>query len=370
VTGAPEARLARVRCVVAAGRRAADPADPIGREARAALLESSGLSREGVELALTKHLETCPLPEHLAALIAAAGVAPRCHVVLAANVCTAALRALAVAVATAPLVCVRPSRRDPALAPILARVLAGDPSFAAAGGAVACVAAVDAAPGDELHIQGSDAAIRTISASAAPGVIVRGHGPGLGVAVVGSADALDAAARAVAGDVIPFDQRGCLSPRVVLVEGDAARAEVFADALHRALADLSAAVPRGPLDDAVRAEIALYRASLQAVGALWEGPSHFVGLDPTPRALAFPPAARVVHVVPACGSTAPALIAPWARYLTAIGDNADGALCRGGAAIVSDLGSALRSFAPRARRARLGEMQRPPLDGPVDLRLR
>lgn len=368
MSGSPEARLARVRCVVAAGRRAADPADPIGREARALLVESSGLSREGVELALTVHLETQPRPEHLDALIAAVGAAaprhpPRCHVVLAANVCIAALRAMAVAVAAAPVVCVRPSRRDPALAPILSRVLAGDPSFAAAGGAVACVDAIDPAPGDELHVYGSDAAVRAITDSVAPGVIVRDHGAGLGVAVVGAADALEAAARAVAADVIPFDQRGCLSPRAVLVEGDAGRAEAFAGALHAALADLSDSVPRGPIDPAMRAEIALYRTSLQAVGAVWEGPSHLVGLDPAPRALVLPPAARVVHVAPASAGAAPALIAPWAAYLTSIGAN-------GSLGPTSCLVGALWTIAPRARRARLGEMQRPPLDGPVDLRLR
>jgi hypothetical protein len=146
---------------------------------------------------------------------------------------------------------------------------------------------------------------------------------------------------------------------VVLVEGDAVRAEAFAGALHRALADLSTSVPRGPLGDAVRAEVALYRASLQAVGAVWEGPSHLVGLDPTPHVLVLPPAARVVHVVPACADAAAALIAPWTGYLTSIGAGTEGAFA-----------GALRTLAPRARRARLGEMQRPPLDGPVDLRLR
>ncbi len=356
MTPAEGSRRARVERVVAAGRRVADPSDPLGREARAALLASSGLSAEGVALALGEHLETDPLPSHLAALIAAAGDAPRCHVVLAANVCTAALRALAVAVATAPSVSVRPSRRDPVLAQILIRALAEDPAFSAAEGAVAAVETLTASPGDELHVHGSDETVRAISASVAPGVIVRGHGTGLGVAVVAAGDALDHAARAVARDVVPFDQRGCLSPRAVLVEGDALRAEDFARALHAALGALSAAIPRGPLSAATLAEIALYRASIEAIGQVWEGPSHLVGLDPSPRALVLPPAARVVHVVP--GSAA-ALLGPWAGYLTSVGADAEGGLA-----------AAVRALAPRARRARLGEMQRPPLDGPVDLRLR
>jgi Acyl-CoA reductase (LuxC) len=359
VSGSREARLARVRCVVAAGRRVADPADPVGREARAALAGSSGLSPEGVELALTLHLETHPAPEHLDALLAAAGLAPRCHVVLAANVCTAALRALAVAAAVAPAIAVRPSRRDPGLAVILARTLSGDPAFVAAGGAVTCVDALAPTPGDEVHAYGSDATIREISASAAPGVVVRSHGTGLGVAVVGAGDPIEAAALAVARDVVPFDQRGCLSPRAVLVEGDAARAGRFAHALHEALSALSARVPRGPLDAEARAEIALYRASMQAAGDLWEGRDHAVGLDPLPRALLLPPPARVVHVVPAVAAAARALLVPWADHLTSIGNDDDGAVA-----------AAARSLAPRARRARLGEMQHPPLDGPVDLRRR
>jgi hypothetical protein len=375
-----EAQLARVERVVAAGRRAADPADALGREARAALLVSSGLSREGVELALVEHLETEPAPEHLASLIDAAGsqpgersprsdpgedggcrgarpptvTVPRCHVVLAANVATAALRALALAAATAPSIFVRPSRRDPALAKLLARALGDDPAFAAAGGSIACVEAVQPLPGDELHVYGSDETVRELSTSAAPGVVVRGHGTGLGVAIVGAGRALERAAAAVARDVIPFDQRGCLSPRAVLVEGEG-RTGAFARALHEALGVLGARVPRGPLDDATRAEVALYRATLQAVGDLWEGDHHLVGLDPSPRALVLPPPARVVHVVPAIAAAS--LLAPWADHLTCIGADDEGGAAR-----------AARSLAPRARLARLGEMQRPPLDGPVDLR--
>ncbi len=353
-----EARRARVERVVAAGRRAADPADAFGREVRAALLATSGLSPEGVELALTEHLETHPAPEHLDALLAAAGTAPRCHVVLAANVCTAALRALAVAVATAPIVFVRPSRRDPGLAAILARALGADPAFAVAGGVVACVDTMAPAPGAELHVHGSDATVRELTASAAPGVVVRGHSSGFGVAVIGPGDADDEAAAAVARDVVPFDQRGCLSPRLVLVEGDSARAAAFARALHVALADLSARVPRGPLDAASHAETALYRATVHALGDLWEGRDHLVGTDPSPRAIVVPPAARVVHVVPGAPPRSTSS-APLARYLTSIGGAGAG-----------PVDGALHALAPRARRATLGEMQRPPRDGPVDLRLR
>ena len=351
-----EARRGRVLRVVAAGRRLADMDDPLGREAREALVASSGLSREGVALALGEHLEVEPGPEHLVALLAR-DLAPRCHVVLAANVCTAALRAVAVAVATAGRVMIRPSRRDPVLAEILARVLASDAGFAAAGGVIECVAEIAPAPGDEVHLYGSDETMAALSAYQPAGVVVRAHGTGLGLAVVGRDVDVDAAAEAIARDVVPFDQRGCLSPRAALVEGSAERAGAFAQALDRALATLGARVPRGPLDAAARAELAQYRAALQAVGAHWQGLDHAVGLDVQPRALVLPPAARVVHVVPAEAASAPALIATWARYVTSVGSDDGG-----------DLTRATRALAPRARRAPLGAMQRPPLDGPVDLR--
>jgi hypothetical protein len=140
-----------------------------------------------------------------------------------------------------------------------------------------------------------------------------------------------------------------------LVEGDAARAVAFGQALHEEL--LASPIPRGELDAGARGELALYRASLESVGHFWEGPHHAVGVDPAPRALLLPPAARVVHIAPASAETAPGLIEPWARYLTAVGADDN-----------SEVVGAIRACAPNARLSRLGAMQRPPLDGPVDRR--
>ena len=99
--GTRDLRNQRVQRVVAAGRRIADREDILGRDARAALATSSSLSPQGIELALTEHLELTPSAADIQRLLTRTGRAPRCHVVLAANVCTAALRAIAVAVATA-----------------------------------------------------------------------------------------------------------------------------------------------------------------------------------------------------------------------------------------------------------------------------
>jgi hypothetical protein len=245
------------------------------------------------------------------------------------------------------------------LAGILVRALCEDEAFAAAGGSIALAPAVAPAPGDELHLYGSDEAIAAIKEGVGPGVVVRAHGTGLGVAVVGGDVDVVEAAEAVARDVVPFDQRGCLSPRAVLVEGDAARAAAFAEALHRALGALGRRVPRGPVDADTAAQAAIYRATLEAVGIFHGGPDHAVGLDPEPRALVLPPAARVVHVVPADAGAASVLLAPWADHVTSIGAGGAGPLV-----------AAVLAMAPRARRAPLGAMQRPPLDGPVDLRRR
>jgi hypothetical protein len=357
-----ERRRRRIERLIELGRRLADASDPLGLEARARLAVTSGLSPEGIELALTRHLETHPTEAEIEALlgpreVATEGAPSRCHIVIAANVCTSALRAIAVGLAAAPDVRVRPSSRDPALAEILVRELERDERFRSAGGSIALAPDVaQAAAGDELHVYGSDQTIEALRAAAAPGLVVRGHGTGFGLAVVGEESDVRDAARALAADVIPFDQRGCLSPRIALVEGAPDRAAALWEALHEALG--RAAIPRGPLAEDTLAEIAMYRTSMEAIGAFREGPWHAVGLDPSPRALLLPPAARVVHVAAADAAGVAALLEPLSPFIAAIGASSErGALAR-----------AASSKAPGARLSRLGAMQTPPLDGPVDLR--
>lgn len=348
---------ARITCLIRASRRIQDPADPLGREARDRLPEVTGLTGQSVELALREHFETNPTDADINALLASSSSAPVCHVSLSANVFLAPLRALALAVATSETVYVRPSRRDPVVTELLVRALSEDPEFAANAKSLELVEMVCPEPGHELHLYGSDENLAAIMSTLPEGVIVRAHGSGVGFAVVSAQDDLAEAADALARDIGAFDQRGCLSPRFLLVEGGAVRAESFAVIQHRALLRYSEKYPRGPLDAALQAEIAQYRATIEAIGIYWEGPSHGVGLDPQPRSLVLPPPARIVHIVAPTEADLETLLAPWIRYVTTVGTNAK-----------NGLSGKLKEWLSHARWTHLGDMQCPPLDGPVDQR--
>jgi len=354
-----EASVRRVRAVLRAGARIADAECALGAEARRRLVDLAVLSGRGVELALGEHLETTATDAELDALVTSVEDAPRVHVLLSANVCTAALRALALALAAAPDVYIRPSRRDPVLAELLIQVLRDDRAFCAEGATAQLVDSLNARAGDAVHLYGSDETLEAVRDSLPRGVSVSAHGTGYGVAVLGAeADVGDSAA-ALARDVIVFDQAGCLSPRVVLVEGDVDRVETVASELHRAMTQLGAAIPRGMLGGETEADIARYVHTIQTVGVAMVGSEHVIGVDFTPRALLLPPAARVVHVVRTQPSEASKLLSDQARFITVVGASDEASLVR-----------AVCAVAPHARRSPLGEMQRPPLDGPVDRRPR
>lgn len=346
---------ARVETLVRVARRLQDSTDEIGHEARLRLPEVTGLSIESIELALADHLETHPTSEQIDNLLKSTTSAPRCHVVMSANVFTAPLRALALALATSDRVYVRASRRDPVLTELLIRMLALDPQFADLGAAVHLTETLHSESGDEVHIYGSDESISSIVSELPEGVLVRAHGTGIGIAVVGENVDLARAAEALSRDVGIFDQRGCLSPRFVFVEGNESRAENFSIALDEAMTLYAQRTPRGFVDAGLQAEIAQYRATMEAIGNYWEGFSHAVGFDPAPRALVLPPAARIVHVVAVNDEKAPSLLEPWIRFVTAVGTDQE-----------NGLSEMLREWIPRARFSRLGFMQRPLLDGPVD----
>lgn len=293
------------------------------------LVRSTGLSPENVRLGLARHLETHATDTELAALERSVTRTTRVHVILSPSVFVAPLRAIALGLAAGARVTVKPSRREAFFSRALVEAF-DDPDVRLAPE----MSPEDVAEG-EIHVYGRAETLASVRARAR--VPVRAHGPGMGVAVV-TGD-LHAAARALADDVVPFDQRGCLSPRVAFVVGDApAFARLLFDALE------SHPVARGALEEAESSALARFCDTVTFGGTLHRGASSAVGvLD---RVL-IPPTGRHVLVVPIASPEA----VPELPHVIAVGTDAPSLPCP-----------------PFARLSRLGEMQRPPLDGPVDRR--
>lgn len=348
-------RVLRVRSILAASQRLGDAKDPLGREARRLLPAATGLSEAGVELGLSRHLETSAPDEDLERLVHRAGTAPRVHVVLSANVFVGIVRAVALAVASSPSVRIRASSREAVMAPLLLRALSetdGPPD-------VEKSERLDPVEGEVVHVYGRRDTIADVTIRSREGVRVVGHGPGFGVAMIDAhSPAFDLAAERLSWDVIAFDQRGCLSPRIALVAGSREEVEAFGERLSLELEAREREVPRGSLtDDELRAQ-SLYRATAKAVGHCHIGRASAVGVDTAPRGLPLPPPGRNVHVARAPSSDDfDRLLAPFRGAITCIGHDAE-----------TSCAQQLLLFAEGARSQSLGRMQCPPLDGPADLR--
>ncbi len=331
-----------VRRVVRAGIALADARD---EALVSSLVASTRLSREGVLHAFDVALERDVTDEELRRLVALVRPAEAVTVVLAANVLTAVVRAVALALAASSRVYVRPSRRDPTFARALIATLA-DPR-------VTLVADLATRPG-VVHAYGRDSTMHALVATTR--MPVWAHGAGLSVAVVGLDTSVSYAARAVADDGIVFDQRGCLSPRVAFVVGNAARAQAFGEALMDELVQAARCVPPGDLDADERAAIASARDVVLMCGEVVGSAGAMVAVmeASTVSVPLFPPGRHVV-VVPATD------FADVRRKLASFG--------RALVGVASDDVRLARSVAPAwARLALLGRLQRPRLDGPVDLR--
>jgi hypothetical protein len=345
------AKMQRVLRLVEAARHVADPSDPIGRRARAELTRVTRLSREGVELALTRCLETRPSEEDLESLCLRAPSARQSHVLLSASVFVAAHRAIALGLATSQRVEVRPSRREPVMAALL---------LEASGGAFRIVEELGPLPGDHVWAFGSDATLTALRGELPAGVVLHGHGTGLGAAVVEPPSGVDETSFAdrvaaeLAVDVALFDQRGCLSPRLVLTSSpDFAR--LFATALARELAELEQRVPRGSISPDERAAAVRYRDTMLYLADVLPAGGGLVGLDLEGGRMIAPPVGRLVHVARVEEPTQ--AIVKLAPVLTAVG-----------VACSAELQERIRQALPLARVSAIGQMQKPPFDGPVDLR--
>ncbi len=316
-------------------------------EARAkivdAIADESGLSREGVDLALREHVEIDAADAEIDTLVATAGDADCVHVVLSANVFVAALRAIAVARAAAPRVVVRLSKRDTIFASALVDA-ADDPAIE-----IVDDIAFEKIRSGEVHVYGRDETIASIRARA-PGRVVRGHGSGFG-AIFATDTISDRELSRIVGDIIVFDQRGCLSPRIVAVVGDFDLARRLGERLASALRIAAESVPRGRLTDREQRESREYIDLMRFGGELFQSESAVVGVA-RGDAIILPPPGRHVHLLHAPSIDALRnAFAPVSRFITCVATDAPSALSLTGTRI-----------------CRFGEMQRPRLTGPVDLR--
>ena len=343
-----EARRARLEPLLQSARTLVDPATERGRQARERLVRSSGLSIQGVELALSRCLETEPSEREVEALIRGTATAQVAHVLLSANVFVAAHRAIAIGLAASDTVCVRPSRREPEMAELL---LSGAPN------AFQLVSELAPHSGDRVWAYGSDETLDEIAVTLPPGVAFHGHGTGFGVAVLDGQlgqSSIEEALALLAEDVALFDQRGCLSPRVLLVMGGPPAAREIAEALAHALGALEERIPRGELEPAEAVQISRFRDTAHYAGEVFSAGLGFVSAGNDERWL-LPPTGRNVHVLPSADPVR--TLTPFGPLITSCAFAGDPAL-----------GSALRRALPGARSAEFGAMQRPPFDGPVDRR--
>ena len=353
----------RIGRLVAVMRRLVEPGSLQRQQLCARLVTTTGLSAAGVALGIDHCLELTPSAAELAALVARLPATRRAHVILPSNVFVAAHRALALALGAAPQVFVKPSRREPAVIEALA---------AAAPGLFTRVERLEVEAGDHVWAYGSEATLGELRRELPRGAILHAHGAGFGVALVdlgkgaqpGPPDtSLHAAARAIAHDTVCFDQRGCLSPRFVLLLGDPHRIPRFGELLAQALAEAERSVPCGRFEPLEQQQITWYRECAACFGSVLAAGQGGVCVQ-----LDAPELARL-------GASLPADALPSGRHLEVLAiDRLEAGLSALEPWLTTvgcaDPGLERRAsqVLPRARITRLGHMQTPPFDGPVDLR--
>lgn len=317
--------------------------------ARPAAPLSHGLSPAGARAALDLAVRAITA-DGLRRELATPGRRPRSVALLcAAGVFTAPIEWAALFAAAGCRLFIKPATSCPELPTALAEDLAAEAlpvelhaDRAAAGRAEAIVAF------------GSDASMAEI-ARTWPDAVHSLYGHRFSVAflswrAVSRPDALRLAATSLARDLALYDTAGCMAPVAIFTDGPA---EAVVDALAAALADVEAALPRGPLEaahgPALRARVMLARArGLAREGASW-AVLRLPDVMFQPTAL---PRVAVVHPVadPARLAT---LLQPWRGQLSTIGTD----LVAKEGELPDDLPAVLR-WAPRT--CPLGRMQTPP----------
>lgn len=340
--------MARVRGWLDRLKPLASRTDPLGVLARRELPQVTGLSAQNVAWALENAFECHASDDEIRTLVEATVPCSRAHVVLSANVFVAALRAIAIALASSSRVRVRASRREPLTARLLQM---------AAPGSFELVTSLDVRSGEHLWAYGSDASLTEIERSLAPGAVLHAHGDGFGVFVIDASTTMSASdLDAMALDIAAFDQQGCLSPRFVLFEGSNANAIEFAEHLLEAMNRIERALPIGNVDTSGLAARARYRETWRYLGTVFENSGGLVSVDLERYVWGVAPGCyRAIHVrtVEEVGVE----LTTHARFITNVGRKPD-----------RRLSALLETTVPLARQSAFGTMQRPPLDGPADRR--
>jgi hypothetical protein len=263
--------------------------------------------------------------------------------------------------AGAPVVA-KASSRDDALPHAIAHALCAAHPRIGAACAVATFGHGDVARLDALlanaqcvQVLGSDEAVAAIRERVRPDqtLLGRGHGLGIGIVLRGVPD-IEAAA-AFARDVAAYDQRGCLSPHAILVEGDDARAEAFAKLVYDALASVERELPRGSVPADAQAEQLQWRGVAAARGVLHASPAFAVSCEHG-ATLRPSPGYRNVCVYTLQNSAELTIrLGPLARFVKALGVAGEPD---------DSTTQALAALAPYVAAA--GAMQTPPLSARLD----
>ena len=272
--------------------------------------------------------------------------------VLASNVPALALPAIALGCLAGAAVLVKSGRADPCSAPAFRRALAAeDPELASTivttywpGGDEERERTI-LGRADVVVATGQDATVTSLTKRLGDRVIA--HGERSSIVALRPEDAADADALAarLAADVALHDQRGCLSPHAVYVDGDARR---FAERVVAALDEVAGRLPPGPLDVEERAAHRAAVAEAEWTGATTIGGTGGTVLMSQDRRPTTFPGRRTVWILPF--ASIPELIAP------------GGVECVGVAGIRPDV-EMLRQLGV-GRVCALGRMQRPGLSWP------
>jgi hypothetical protein len=361
---------ATAEAIGTAGTALRDADSALGRALRQELTSSTGLTSPMVAWALDAAWCAWDADQAVALLAAAPPASDAlpalAAVVLAGNVFTAGLRALALPLVAGVPVLAKASSADDVFPRYLEKALHGaHPDVGAACKVVTFARGEQALKrtllghADLVSVYGDDDTIAALRARSPAHARFLAHGHGLGAAYVapgalGGEDSARAAARELALDVAAYDQRGCLSPHAVVVDDGASVSPArFAELLADALAAIEAPMPRGELPPDARAAQMQWRAVAAVRGAVHARTHASVSFEGV-HELRASPGYRNVGVYAGRGPDAlAARLEPWSAHLKVLG-----------VAGFDPASPPVTSLAPYVCAA--GHMQRPPLSVHLD----